>query len=355
MTARRLTALAVVAAVALVGESRAQAVAMLEPEAALVAAPDDGTILKAAPELEANVAPYTPPTTSNTKCLVVVHGLDFSGNIRDEQTATQAWDASARSSFARDGVAVKYVSYDGRGTLYYNSAPNVAQQIVAFGSSWTCKNADGSNKPLSVVAYSMGGTVMDEILAQADPNDPYHVPVYATAKDRILEVWTIDGVHGGAELANAYEFVDDILFGFASAVSGLSAIHGLTTSNSPRAWGYVDVDRPVYAIGGYDGWWYTDPPGEDDGVVAYHSMYGTASSGSYWGDWRGSVPNSHWASNGWFYNAWQADKDHFEAKNGGNHKIKKLKTSPITGYCNCENDTWYDSHNNPSLVRTYAF
>jgi hypothetical protein len=295
---------------------------------------------------------YEPP--SPPKCLMVVHGLDPSGNITSETAARNAWDQGAQGSFARDNVAVKYAFYDAKGTMYYASAPGVAQQIVNFGNSPDCKNADGSNRPLSIVAHSMGGLVMDEILAQADYNDPYYVPIYATAKDRILEVWTLDSVHGGSELADKYEFIDDLLFGFASAVTGLYSIRGLASSQSPRAYGYNDVDRPVYAIGGYDGWWYTDPPGEDDGVVAYHSMYGTRYSGSYWGDWRGNLTNDHWASNGWFYNAWQADMDHYEAKASGNHTIRKLKTSPLTGYCNCENDSWGDD-NNPSRVRTYVF
>lgn len=298
-----------------------------------------------ATELSAKAAP----------CMAILHGLDPTGTITNEQAAINHWDSAARSSFASGGVVTKYIQYDGKGTLYWNSAPGVAQQIVDFGNSASCKNASGGNDPLTVVAYSMGATVMDEILAQADANDPYYVPIYATAKDRILEVWTVDGVHGGAELADTYEFVNDLLFGFVDAVSGAYAIHGLTTSASPRAYGYTDVDRPVFAIGGYDGWWYTDPPGEDDGVVAYHSMYGARVKGSYYGDWRGNVTNDHWASNGLFYNAWQADKDHFEAKNSANHKIRKLKTSPITGYCNCENDSWFDSHNNPALLRTYAF
>jgi hypothetical protein len=286
-----------------------------------------------------------------TSCFVVVHGWDYNRAIYDEASAKASWDSSAQTSFARDGVKVRYAHYDGADKYYWDSAAIVAQQIVDVGNS-----ADCIGKPLSVVAYSMGGLVMDEILAQADSSDPYYKPIYATAKNRITEVWTIDAVHGGAELADKYEFVNDLLFGFGNAITGFgNAIRGLMTSMSPRAFGYNDVDRPVYAIGGYDGWWYTDPPGEDDGVLAYHSQYGIRYAGSYWGDWRGNVPNDHWASNGWFYNAWQADKDHFEAKGGANHRIAKLKTSPVTGYCSCENDTWYSSHNNPSLVRTYGF
>jgi hypothetical protein len=284
-------------------------------------------------------------------CFVVVHGWDYNRSITSEATAKASWDSGAQTSLARDGVKVRYAFYDGADKYYWDSAAVVAQQIVDVGNS-----ADCQGKPLSVVAYSMGGLVMDEILAQADTSDPYHKPIYVTAKNRITEVWTIDAVHGGAELADKYEFVNDLLFGFGNAITGFgNAIRGLMTTMSPRAFGYNDVDRPLYAIGGYDGWWYTDPPGEDDGVLAYHSQYGTRYAGSYWGDWRGSVPNDHWASNGWFYNAWQADKDHFEAKGSANHAIKKLKTSPITGYCNCENDSWYSSHNNPSLVRTYGF
>jgi hypothetical protein len=291
-------------------------------------------------------------------CFAVVHGWDWQREITSEATAQAAWESSAQgqlaahqASFAAADIEVRYVHYDGRDPYWWDSAPGVAQQLVDIGGTAAC-----AGKPLTVVCYSMGCTVVDEILAQAHPSDPYHDPRYATATARVLEVWSVNGVHGGAELANTYEFVNDVLLGFVNAVwNPGNALRGLTTGNSPRAWGYTKVGKPVFAIGGYDGWWYTDPPGEDDGVLAYHSQYGIRKIGSYYGDWRGHVPNDHWAANGLFYNAWQADKDHYEGKGGSGHKIKKLKTSPITGYCNCENDTWFSSHTNPRLVRQFGF
>jgi|GEM_PF-3847773 len=125
----------------------------------------------------------------------------------------------------------------------------------------------------------------------------------------------------------------------------------MTTGQSPRAYGYSHILRPTYAVAGYDGWWYTDPPGEDDGVLAYDTQYGTCNSGSYWGDWRGHVPSCHFLG-GNFYNAWQSDMDHFEAKASGNHTMHKLATSPL--YSGGENDGW-QSNDNPEVIRTYAF
>jgi hypothetical protein len=306
----------------------------------------------------ATLAIAAPSAHAYSACFAVVHGWDWQKTITSEATAQSAFDGGSQGYLAASDVRVRYIQYDGRDPYYWDSAPIVAQKIVDVGNSAEC-----AGKPLTVVAYSMGATVMDEILAQSDTTDPYYNPVYTTARNRILEVWTIDGVHGGAELASAAKFLNDLYTFFFDKDSSTdakqnlfgNAVLGLTLANSPRSYGYNDVDRPVYAIGGYDGWWYTDPPGEDDGVLGYHSQFGISSAGSYWGDWRGNVPNTHWASNGLFYNAWQADMDHYESKGSGAQTIHKLKTSPITGYCDCENSGWFSSWTNTQLVRTFGF
>jgi len=143
-----------------------------------------------------------------------------------------------------------------------------------------------------ILNYSAGDAVVGYALANA------------TKQYNIVYIATSAGAGGGSDLA----FSSSMTKFFTCDLAG-----DLDPSTVRNLYNHNDTNSAtIYRIGGYDGWWYSSwlLPGEDDGVIAYHSAAGCTSRGSY----NSLCSCSRYSNNSIAYTCDGYNKDHYEIK-----------------------------------------
>jgi hypothetical protein len=117
----------------------------------------------------------------------------------------------------------------------------------------------------TIVCHSAGCPIAGKVLDQYGEGG---------SRWRINRVLTLGSAEGGTEIANTSFVVDTLL---ALLVGGPSAVY-LNTGSVRGAYDHNDTaGAPFLHVAGYDGGWFGTAlvlPGQDDGVVAFHSACG---------------------------------------------------------------------------------
>lgn len=131
-----------------------------------------------------------------------------------------------------------------------------------------------------VIAHSMGATIMDAILGNSIPGDPFYnymgYPL-STVAQRISYVISLSGAHRGSELADAVCNGWSSVCGFIAwwVTSCDAATEWLRTADERNVKTYSNAPaRNVWLIGGYRGLASSVClSGQDDGAVQYASQF----------------------------------------------------------------------------------
>jgi hypothetical protein len=195
------------------------------------------------------------------------------------------------------------VGYDGT-QAYFDAAHSVAAQIVNAirgGRDSGGNDCSGMSRgQFVVVSHSMGATVMDFILGNSDPSDPYYDPKFEMVDQNILVVESLAGAHRGSYLALALcADTDSPLLNFISKVlsplinncnSGTRSLFPNDPIEVPRQIGTIRT--PIFLSGGsgslptspflsglrwrfFRSWFGLTRIGLDDGVLSFASQFAT--------------------------------------------------------------------------------
>lgn len=190
----------------------------------------------------------------------------------------------------------------------YEAKYNTLAQSNVTVRSCLSQYCSGSNRCI-IVAYSNGNHQVQ-----------YTQTYYPSAVANLLYVEAGGSAAGGSELADIAAPIQNFLDWFSSSFelyysTGVDATLGV--SSARNAYNHnVNNGKTTYHTAGNtnmtNGLWYltaSSLPGDDDGVVAYHSAYGCASSGSQSSScskWTGHVADTYCTSDG----SWSG-YDHF--------------------------------------------
>jgi pimeloyl-ACP methyl ester carboxylesterase len=233
------------------------------------------------------VAFATPSAASAADYVVHVHG-------RTQTTWTNTW-------YSMSGWTNVKCDYEAK----YNT---LAQSNVTVRSCLS-SYCTGSNRCI-LVGYSNGNHQIQ-----------YTQTHYPGSLTNLLYVEAGGSAVGGSELADAAQPIQNFLDWFGGSFevfygNGVDAT--LTVSGARNAYNHdVHNGKTTYHTVGntdaFDGlWWLTAGilPGDDDGVVAFHSAFGCRNSGSQGSGcskWNGHVADTYCNSNNGIWNS----KDHF--------------------------------------------
>ncbi|WP_149999881.1 hypothetical protein [Iodidimonas gelatinilytica] len=229
---------------------------------------------------------------SAAPCLIFLHGKQTDTGTYSSWAAARNYWVNGSDDFVREATrnfATSYyvVGYNGTRPFWDpDAAGEAAAEIinatngVADGGGNRCASSWSQGGSFWVIAHSMGGTVMDFILGNAQPSDPnFNLNgSYDVVAQRLGLVVSVGGAHRGSQGADAVcgdasslcNFVasfiqdcDDATFWLRSS----DDVQVRTFSNAPA--------RNVYLTGGYEAIFGASAclTGEDDGVVQYASIF----------------------------------------------------------------------------------
>ncbi|GAK33171.1 hypothetical protein AQ1_01056 [alpha proteobacterium Q-1] len=267
-------------------------------------------------------------------CMIFVHGKQTdTGSFTNWTQARDYW-RSGGSDFI--GISTKnfnashyVVGYNGTRPFWDSlAAGEVAAEIInatnggADGGGNRCATSWAAGGNFWIIAHSMGGTVMDFILGNANSSTPnFNLNgAYDVVAQRTSLVVSVGGAHRGSQGADAVcgdaallcNFIagfiqdcDDATFWLRSS----DDVQVRTFSNAPA--------RNVYLIGGFEAIFGASAclSGEDDGVVQYASIFACGGSAT------ASYNNSNVCNNGFkqeasgFFNLDSAHENHNDERN----------------------------------------
>ncbi|MCP4129676.1 MAG: hypothetical protein GY754_01550 [bacterium] len=143
-----------------------------------------------------------------------------------------------------------------------------------------------------IMNYSAGDAVLGYTLANAAVQ--YNIVYAATAA----------GAGGGSDIAFSNTMASYFTCDLAADLDP-TTVRNMYNHNDTNS-------ATIYRIGGYDGWWYTSwlLPGEDDGIIAYHSAGASTGTGSY----NNLCGFSRWTNHQIAYTCGGYNLDHYEIK-----------------------------------------
>ena len=201
--------------------------------------------------LAAAITLLVPSLAAADNYVVYVHG-------RSQTT----WDGAI---YPESGWKTAIVQYNSTTQTLAQSNVDVRRQLAQYCSG---------NNACVIVAYSNGGLQVG-----------YTQAFYPDAVENALYVEAGASAAGGSDLLNSFTGPVGQVFG-ATYPNGVDAT--LSVSGARNAYNHnLTAGLTTYHLGGNTDWrnglWYVTAgllPGNDDGVVSYHSAFGCSSSGS---------------------------------------------------------------------------
>jgi hypothetical protein len=235
----------------------------------------------------------------SAKCFIFVHGhqdhnLSYSQAYDYWQHDGTWWNpldndrkmiSTVASGSANDYAVINYDSTQ----YYWDAAVEVANKINAVlnGQTSSCSG----QIYFRIVSHSMGGAVMDFILGNSRPSDPYYNYRGADFENINTRVWrhlSVQGAHRGTYSADAVcggaGAACNIMADIVGAITGGGCDRGtqsLQTADSWQVKTYANgPGTTTWLFGGYEAIPVASAclDGEDDGIIAYSSSF--ACSGS---------------------------------------------------------------------------
>jgi hypothetical protein len=239
-------------------------------------------------------------TASAQPCLIFVHGKQTNTNtFTNWASARSYWQENDGSddfirTATREFAASWYVvGYNGT-RAYWDpqAAGEVASEIVnatnggADGGGNRCARTYAEGGTFWVIGHSMGGSVIDFILGNADPDDPNYDlnGPYGVAAQRLTLAITIGGTHRGSQLADNVCGGGNVLCQIAGLVQDCdNSTYWIRSADDVQVRTYSSAPaRNVYLTGGYAAIFGPSLclAGEDDGLVQHASAYACSGSAS---------------------------------------------------------------------------
>ncbi len=243
------------------------------------------------------LALYGMSTAQAAPCLIHVHGKQTDTNTYTNWNSARQYWVNGSNDFVRRATrnfAASHYVVGYNGTQPYwgpEAAGEVAAEIInatqggADGGGNRCAASWSQGGTFWVVAHSMGGTVMDFILGNAEPSDPNFNfnGSYDTVAQRISLVISTGGAHRGSQGADAVcgdsGFFCNFLASFIQSCD--AATWWLRSSDDVQVRTFSTAPaRNVYLTGGYRAIFGASAclSGEDDGVVQYASIFACGGS-----------------------------------------------------------------------------
>ncbi len=232
------------------------------------------------------------PAQSPPPCFIFVHGKQTNQDtFNDWNVARDYWKNGSHDfvqTATRNFTGSYYVvGYDGSQAYWDNNAAGeVAREIEnatnggADGGGNRCAHTFAEGGSFWVIAHSMGATVMDYILGNADPGDPnYNLNgPYDVVAQRLTLTITLGGTHRGSQGADYVCGEGNIFCSFFSTFvqSCDTATYWLRSSDDVQVKTFASPPaRDVWLTGGYAAIIGASLclTGEDDGLVQYASIF----------------------------------------------------------------------------------
>jgi hypothetical protein len=265
-------------------------------------------------------------------CLIFVHGKQTDTNTYTNYASARDYWRTPFADFIR--VATKQfsasfyvVGYDGTRPYWESqSAGEVSREIInaangnADGGGNRCFRTYAQGGDFWVIAHSMGNTVMDFILGNFYPSDPYYNynGRYDQVQLAVSLVVSVGGAHRGSQGADAAcgNSTWSCNLGANFFQDCDAATYWLRSSEDVQVRTHsAEPGTPIWLVGGYQGSASSDClAGEDDAVVQYASAYACNGSAAV-GYNNSNVCNNSYKQKSWgFFNLDAAYEDHWNQK-----------------------------------------
>lgn len=286
----------------------------------------------ALPPVHIDVTPF--PGQSIAPCLIFVHGKRTNpGTYTDWNQARDYWRSGAddfiRTATKNFAASYYVVGYNGTQPYWHEQAAGeLANEIV---NATTGGDDDGGNHcartyaeggTFWLIGHSMGASLIDFVLGNADPNDPnynYNGP-YDVAAERISLAISVAGTHRGSQGA-------DLVCGqgnpfcsfFAQFIQSCdAATYWLRSADDVQVRFFTSTPaKTVWLTGGYAAIIGASAclSGEDDGLVQHASAYACDGSATAAYDNQNLCGNASKQKASGFMNLDAAHENHDQSRN----------------------------------------
>jgi hypothetical protein len=272
-------------------------------------------------------------TAGAQPCLIFVHGKQTNTNTYTNWSSARSYWQDGSDDFVRtatNNFAASYYVVGYNGTRAYwdpQAAGEVANEIVNAtnggndGGGNHCARTYAQGGTFWVIGHSMGASVIDFILGNADPDDPNYDlnGPYGVAAQHLTLAITIGGTHRGSQLADNVCGGGNVFCQIAGLVQDCdNSTYWIRSADDVQVRTYSSApSRNVYLTGGYAAIFGPSVclAGEDDGLVQHASAYACSGSASAGYDNESVCGDGGKQESSGFHNLDTAHENHDEERN----------------------------------------